>query len=172
MSVDQCTSPGHHLNEGTETRAVFIFLARHGGSSHFPATGTAGLEYKSDKLFTFNIAAIRCMESQSHVRCVNYCPINKMAGEKRGNAAIVKRRAEERVALFPVCTNGQVCGGLHVRNVTAMFVQQGQSAFLIRSVACLHVILSSLLYGASAVSYFLSVSLAAGTGAVYTVAEQ
>lgn len=74
--------------------------------------------------------------------------------------------------LFPVYTNGQVCGGLRVRNVTAMFLQQGQSAFLIRSVACLHVILSSLLYGASAVSYFLSVSLAAGTGAVYTVAEQ
>lgn len=79
----------------------------------------------------------------------------------------MKRRAEESAALFPVYTNDQVCGGLHVRNVTAML-----AAFLIRSVARLHVILSSLLYGASAVSYFLSVSLAAGTGAVYTVAEQ
>lgn len=75
------------------------------------------------------------------------------------------------MALFPPYTSGHACGGLHVRNVTAMFVQQGQFACLIRSVARLHVILSSFLYGASAVSYFLSVSLVAGTGAVYTVAE-
>lgn len=107
VPVDQCTSPGHHFSEGTETRAVFTFLAQHGGST------------------------------------------------KQGrNAATVKRSAEKRAALFPVYTNGHVCGGLHVRDVTAMFVH-GQCACLIRSVARLHVILSTLLYGASAVCYVL-----------------
>lgn len=70
----------------------------------------------------------------------------------------MKRRAKKS-GLLPVCIRFacEKCDS-HVRST-------GQFSCLIRSVACLHVILSSLLYGATAVSYFLLVSLVARTGA-------